>query len=68
MVKETYVYEGLDDMRTVVNIVRKAVEGRKFFGIDFWYSGFYLTGRFSLPDLYELKVIPLFLYMFVSII
>ena len=54
--QDTYIYTAVDGFRTVVAILRRVEEGRKNFGIDFWYSHYYIVGSYGIPDFYKLKV------------
>ena len=56
-VRDIYMYRSDDGIETVVVVLRKVMEGRRFFGTDFWYSGYYFTGKFSVPDLFKVEVI-----------
>ena len=56
---ETYVYKADDGTTRVVTILRAIQPGRKYLGLDFKYSAYYITGSFNMPDFYKVKVNPL---------
>ena len=54
--QNTYIYQNEDGYRTVVTIIRRVQNGRKFLGIDLRYSHYYIVGVYGIPDLYKLTV------------
>ena len=54
--QDTYIYGNGDGTRNVVTVLRRVQNGRRYLGIDFWYSHYYLVGRYGIPDFYKLEV------------
>ena len=54
--QDTYIYRNEDKERVVVTILRRVQEGRRYLGIDFWYSHYYIVGRYGIPDFYKVTV------------
>merc|ERR1711934_1140600 len=53
--QDTYIYRNGDGTRNVVTVLRRVQNGRRYLGIDFWYSHYYLVGRYGIPDFYKLE-------------
>ena len=54
--QDTYIYTNINGTRTVVTILRQVQAGRQYLGIDFYYSHYYITGEYGIPDLYKVQV------------
>ena len=54
--QDTYIYNNVDGTRSVTTVLRRVQAGRRYFGIDFYYSHYYLVGRYGIPDFYKLEV------------
>jgi len=52
--QDTYIYNNVDGTRSVLTVLRRVQNGRRYLGIDFWYSHYYLVGRYGIPDFYKL--------------
>merc|ERR1712121_12159 len=52
--EDSYVINNGDGSRKVVTVLRRVQNGRRYLGIDFWYSHYYLVGRYGIPDFYKL--------------
>ena len=59
--EDSYVINNGDGSRKVVTVLRRVQNGRRYLGIDFWYSHYYLVGRYGIPDFYKLVVSSLHL-------
>jgi hypothetical protein len=40
--QDTYIYTNAEGVNTIVTIFRRVQQGRRYFGIDFYYSHYYL--------------------------
>ena len=55
--QDTYIYREEEKEQTaVITILRRVLEGRDYFGIDFYYSHYYLVGEIGIPDFFEVTV------------
>merc|ERR1712121_302616 len=52
--EDSYVINNGDGSRKVVTVLRRVQNGRRYLGIYFWYSHYYLVGRYGIPDFYKL--------------
>ena len=53
---DTYIYKGADGKLQILTILKKVKKGRRYLGIDFWYSHYYFVGRYGIPDFYKVTV------------
>merc|ERR1711934_100461 len=56
--QDSYIYNNDDGTRNVVTVLRRVQNGRRYLGIDFWYSHYYLGGYYGIPDFYKLVKFP----------
>merc|ERR1712032_1709572 len=56
--QDSYIYNNDDGTRNVVTVLRRVQNGRRYLGIDFWYSHYYLVGYYGIPDFYKLVKFP----------
>ena len=55
-VRDLFIYENGDGTTTILMILRRVVRNRNSFGMDFWYTGYYLTGKLQIPDFFKVVV------------